>query len=88
MNCPHFSMSGRAATGSFGGRTWTAGGLISPSPSRTEIENLRRLMNDEPVFTESMLAEFRDRVARGVYFTRSAAEATASRLLDDNIDLE
>ena len=88
MNCPHFPMSGRTAAGSFSSRTGMPGQLIGPGSSRTEIENLRRLMNDGPVFTERMLAEFRDRVARGVYFTRSAAEATASRLLDDNIDLD
>ena len=31
--------------------------------------------------------ELRDRVASGAYLTRDAAEATASRLLDENFDL-
>ena len=95
MNRPHFSIGGRSGA-NFAEQLcsqlepmWSCRGLInSGHPQATAIENLRRLMSSDLPLTADRIAELQDRVARGDFLTRDAAEATASRLLDDNFDLE
>jgi len=63
------------------------GASTTGSISGTAIENLRRLMTTDTPISEDRISELRDRVASGAYLTRNAAEITASRMLDENIDL-
>lgn len=95
MNRPHFPMSGRIGAGFPGGFGERQGSLSSShgpgqsaTPRRTEIENLRLLMQNALPLSDQRLSELRDRVARGEFTTRAAAEATAGRLLDDGFDLQ
>ncbi len=95
MNRPHFALGGQSGN-RFTSRQSdqplglaSCGGLAdSGQPRPTEIENLRKLMQHGQPMSEERLREYRDKVARGDYFTRAAAESTASRLLDDGIDLD
>lgn len=93
MKRPHFPIGGRSVSGS-GGRPGQSSpgfavqrGLGDGQPQPTAIENLRRLMDQDSGLTESRIAELRDRIARGEFLTRQAAESTASRLVDDGFDL-
>jgi hypothetical protein len=95
MNRPHFSISGRSGANfaeqlrSQSEATWSSRGLTSSSqPPATAIENLRLLMSRDVPISADRIAALRDRVSRGEFFTREAAEATASRLLDDNFDID
>lgn len=87
MNRPHFSTGG-CSWRPLAGRHSDRPSLSDAPPPRTEIEYLRRLLRQELPMTDARLAELRDRVAKGVFLTRQAAEATASRLIDDNFDLQ
>lgn len=95
MNRPHFQIGGRSAAG-FSGPPAARHSMLpaqyglsdSWSHQGTEIENLRRLMNYDQPLSDQRLAELRDRVAKGEFLTRAAAEATAGRLVDDGFDLE
>lgn len=94
MKRPHFPIGGRPASG-LGGRPGQSPpgfavqrGLSDARPQPTAIENLRRLMHQDLDLSESRIAELRDRVARGEFLTRQAAESTASRLVDDGFDLQ
>ena len=95
MNRPHFSIGGRSGADfaeqlrSQSESTWSCRGLISPGqPQANAIEKLRRLMSTDVPMSADRIAELRDRVSRGDFLTRESAEATASRLMDDNFDLE
>jgi len=94
MNRPHFPIGGRS-TGSLGGHCGQQiadsggyAGLQSGHPKPTAIENLRRLMHQDSTLSDERISEYRERIARGDFMTRQAAEATASRLMDDGFDLE
>lgn len=94
MNRPHFPVSGRSGAGDPGGfrqrpasLSSLSGSVHSEAPGRTEIENLRLLMQQAPPLSDRRLSELRDRVARGEFTTRAAAEVTAGRMLDEGFDL-
>lgn len=94
MHRPHFSIGGRIGANTSGQLPSQSEPmsslqqLNSAGQSRaTAIENLRRLMSRDVSLSEDQIAALRDRVARGDFLTREAAEATASRLLDNNFDL-
>jgi hypothetical protein len=50
-----------------------------PAPS---VDDLRRMMHNEPEVRQQLLNEIRQKLARGDYLTRIAAEESAGRLLD------
>ncbi len=93
MNRPHFPIA--VQTGMGAKFTWNAtaadhslaGLKAAGSNNGTAIENLRRLMATETAMSADRVAELRDRVASGAYLSRNAAELTASRMLDENFDL-
>ncbi len=93
MNRPHFPIAGRSGMGD--ASMWNTGGerqsllgaASSGSINGTALENLRRLMAADAPMSEARISELRDRVASGAYLTRNAAEVAASRMLDENFDL-
>jgi len=86
MNRPHFSIPGQHRSGR--GNDHFGDGFQAGGSSRTEIENFRQLMRTSGDLTADEVGVFRNRVALGLYLTRDAAEATASRLIDENFDLD
>ena len=94
MKRPHFPTSGRSGAGNMRSQGDPSDGFAAQEPYETEIpeltaiEKMRALMSRDIAMTEARITELRDRVARGDFLTREAAEATASRLFDDNFDLE
>jgi len=94
MNRPHFPIAERTGLGD--GSIWNATAHHQPllssasagNISGTALENLRRLMATNVPLSADRVSELRDRVASGAYLTRNAAEITASRMLDDNFDLD
>ena len=46
------------------------------------VEDLRRMMHNEPELRQELLNEIRQKLTRGNFLTRSAAEQSAGRLLD------
>ena len=94
MKRPHFPIGGRSGTGNMRSQGDPSDGFAAQEPYAAElpeltaIEKMRGLMSRDIALTEARVAELRDRVARGDFLTREAAEATASRLFDDNFDLE
>ena len=89
MNRPHFQLSGGNAfpiRSSAGSALSSTGG--SDDSGATSLERLRRLSRQQTGLSDDRIAELRDRIASGASLTRSAAELTASRLVDDNFDLE
>ena len=55
---------------------------------RTSLERLHPLLQQESPLSHRRISELRDRVAAGDFLTRQAAEATASRMLDESFDLD
>ncbi len=95
MNRPHFPIGGRSEAGFTGQSGDPLEGLNAQQNSTAHgmsvsgaVEYMRQLVNRDREFTEARISELRDRVARGDFLTREAAEATASRLFDANFDLE
>jgi len=85
MKRPHFPISGRSEAGNMRNQ---GNPYEAELPELIAIEEMRLLMSHDIAMTEARIAELRDRVACGDFLTREAAEATASRLFDDNFDLE
>ena len=53
-----------------------------PLDANPSVEDLRRMMHNEPEVRQQLLNEIRQKLARGDFLTRSAAEESAGRLLD------
>ncbi len=53
-----------------------------PFHTTPSVEDLRRMMHNEPEVREELLNEIRRKLARGDYLTRNAAEQSAGRLVD------
>jgi len=53
-----------------------------PIDAVPSVEELRRMMQNDPEVRQEFLNEIRQKLARGDFLTRSAAEESAGRLLD------
>ena len=53
-----------------------------PSTALPSVEDLRRMMHNEPEVRQVLLNEIRQKLARGDFLTRKAANESAGRLLD------
>jgi hypothetical protein len=52
------------------------------SASAPSVEELRRMMHNEPEVRQVLLSELRQKLLRGDFLTREAAKESAGRLLD------
>ncbi|MCP4783306.1 MAG: hypothetical protein GY903_00285 [Fuerstiella sp.] len=53
-----------------------------PTDAAPSVEDLRRMMHNEPEVRQELLNEVRQKLARGDFLTRDAAEESARRLVD------
>ena len=53
-----------------------------PSTALPSVDDLRRMMHNEPEVRQVLLDEIRQKLVRGDFLTRQAANESAGRLLD------
>ena len=56
---------------------------MSDTPYMPTLQQLRQMMHSQPDLSHERMAEIRRKLESGSYLTRSAAEETAGRMIDD-----